>query len=77
MVLVSRVTADVNRRVLAEKGDMLGEPNFAFSWGPSLTMAEGQEWLESLASPVHCTNAAKVPRKLPRFLREASDSSTP
>lgn len=33
VVLASRVTADVNRRVLADKGDMLGEPNFAFSWG--------------------------------------------
>lgn len=31
--LVPKVIADVTRRVLPEKEDMLGEPHFAFSWG--------------------------------------------
>lgn len=45
--------------------------------GSSLTTKEGQEWLEPLASPMHCTNTAKVPRKLPVLPGEAWDSSAP
>ena len=35
--------------------------------GPSLTEEEGQEWLESLAPPTHCTSAAQAPGR-PSFI---------
>lgn len=37
---------------------------------PSLPKEEGQEWLEPLAIPTHCTNTVKVPSELPALPRK-------